>query len=92
MSSAETFHHVCLTIQRPPDWEEILAYFRGSELQNYFTKVLEDDLRAMIKPQYVDHIPKAVRGCVGDVLKSKDQRGVREELQTLLELDQVRLP
>jgi hypothetical protein len=22
-----------------PDWEEILAYFRGSELQNYFTKV-----------------------------------------------------
>ena len=23
----------------PPDWEEILVYFRGSELQNYFTKV-----------------------------------------------------
>lgn len=23
----------------PPDWEEILTHFRGSELQNYFTKV-----------------------------------------------------
>lgn len=23
----------------PPDWAEILTYFRGSELQNYFTKV-----------------------------------------------------
>ena len=22
----------------PPDWEEILRHFRGSELQNYFTK------------------------------------------------------
>jgi translation initiation factor RLI1 len=31
--------------ESPPDWEEILAYFRGSELQNYFTKVLEDDLK-----------------------------------------------
>ena len=47
--------------QNPPDWQEILTHFRGSELQNYFTRILEDDLHAIIKPQYVDHIPKAVR-------------------------------
>jgi ATP-binding cassette subfamily E protein 1 len=29
----------------PPDWQEILAHFRGSELQNYFTKILEDDMK-----------------------------------------------
>ncbi|KAL5181128.1 ABC transporter E family member 2 [Glycine soja] len=29
----------------PPDWQEILTYFRGSELQNYFTRILEDDLK-----------------------------------------------
>lgn len=34
----------CL-IQSPPDWQDILVYFRGSELQNYFTKILEDDLK-----------------------------------------------
>ena len=38
-----------------------MTYFRGSELQNYFTKILEDDLKAIIKPQYVDQIPKAVK-------------------------------
>jgi ATP-binding cassette subfamily E protein 1 len=43
----------------PPDWTEILTYFRGSELQNYFTKILEDELKALIKPQYVDQIPRA---------------------------------
>lgn len=48
-------------LQSPPDWQEILTHFRGSELQNYFTRILEDDLHAIIKPQYVDHIPKAVR-------------------------------
>lgn len=47
--------------QNPPDWQEILTYFRGSDLQNYFTRLLEDDIKAIIKPQYVDHIPKAVR-------------------------------
>jgi ATP-binding cassette subfamily E protein 1 len=64
--------------ESPPDWEEILVYFRGSELQNYFTKVLEDTLKATIKPQYVDHIPRAVRGTVMDVLKSKDERSATE--------------
>lgn len=47
--------------QDPPDWQEILTNWRGSELQNYFTRILEDDLQAIIKPQYVDNIPKAVR-------------------------------
>lgn len=44
----------------PPDWQEILKYFRGSELQNFFTKILEDDIKAIIKPQYVDNIPRAL--------------------------------
>lgn len=55
----------------PPDWTEILTYFRGSELQNYFTKVLEDDLKAFIKVQYVDQIPKAVKGSVQALLDKK---------------------
>ncbi|EMR63611.1 putative translation initiation factor rli1 protein [Eutypa lata UCREL1] len=45
----------------PPDWEDVIKYFRGSELQNYFTKLLEDDLKAVVKPQYVDQLPRAVR-------------------------------
>ena len=36
------------SLQSPPDWREILTYFRGSELQNYFTKILEDDLTVCI--------------------------------------------
>ncbi|CAC5392166.1 ABCE1 [Mytilus coruscus] len=56
----------------PPDWTEILTYFRGSELQNFFTKILEDDLKAIIKPQYVDQIPKAVKGLVQALLDKKD--------------------
>ena len=72
-----------------PDWQEILEYFRGSELQNYFTRILEDDIKAIIKPQYVDHIPKAVRGNVEEVIDQKDQRGNKAKLLKELDLEQV---
>ena len=58
-------------LQDPPDWTEILQNFRGSELQNYFTKILEDDLKAIFKPQYVDQIPKAVKVSCRSLTQSK---------------------
>lgn len=73
----------------PPDWEDILRYWRGSELQNYFTRVLEDNLRAVIKPQYVDHIPRAVSGTVGRIIGAKDQREVAKTLLPELDLDHL---
>lgn len=75
---------------KPPDWEQILQYFRGSELQNYFTKVLEDKLKAIIKPQYVDSIPKSVKGVVGTMLDKKDERGNQESVCAMLDLTKLR--
>uniref|UniRef100_A0A2H1WUW8 SFRICE_009150 n=1 Tax=Spodoptera frugiperda TaxID=7108 RepID=A0A2H1WUW8_SPOFR len=74
----------------PPDWQEILSHFRGSELQNYFTKILEDDLKALIKPQYVDQIPKAVKGTVGQLLDKKDERKNQTEICKMLDLSHIR--
>lgn len=45
--------------------------------------------QAIIKPQYVDHIPKAVQGNVGQVLDQKDEREIKEELCADLDLNQV---
>ncbi|KAL6927008.1 Fe-S cluster-binding ribosome biosynthesis protein [Hanseniaspora valbyensis] len=56
----------------PPSWDDIIKYFRGSELQNYFMKMTESDIKAVIKPQYVDNLPRAIKGPVqkvGDLLK-----------------------
>eukprot|EP00892_Ulva_mutabilis_P012909 jgi/Ulvmu1/9991/UM059_0040.1 len=72
-----------------PDWETILAYFRGSELQNYFTRIVEEDLKAVLKPQYVDHIPRAIRGPVDGILAKRDERGRVDELAEKLDLKQV---
>eukprot|EP00612_Vaucheria_litorea_P005297 CAMPEP_0171459840 /NCGR_PEP_ID=MMETSP0945-20130129/4956_1 /TAXON_ID=109269 /ORGANISM="Vaucheria litorea, Strain CCMP2940" /LENGTH=584 /DNA_ID=CAMNT_0011985925 /DNA_START=156 /DNA_END=1910 /DNA_ORIENTATION=+ len=74
----------------PPDWQEILTYFRGSELQNYFTRILEDNLKAIIKPQYVDHIPKAVKGKVIDILNEKSERDNVQALLDEMDLNHVK--
>lgn len=76
-------------ILQPPDWQDILTYFRGSELQNFFTKILEDNLKAIIKPQYVDHIPKAVKGTVNKILDQKDDLKIKEAMVQRLDLGKV---
>ncbi|OAF72131.1 hypothetical protein A3Q56_00072 [Intoshia linei] len=57
----------------PPDWLAILKHYRGSELQNFFKAVLEDNIKTLIKPQYVDQIPRAVKGTVGELIKKKSE-------------------
>mmetsp|Transcript_14077 Transcript_14077/g.55433 ORF Transcript_14077/g.55433 Transcript_14077/m.55433 type:complete len:611 (-) Transcript_14077:981-2813(-) len=72
-----------------PDWTEILTYFRGSELQNFFTKILEEDLKTVVKPQYVDQIPKAAKGSVSRWIKAKNERDVMDVVCDQLELTKL---
>ncbi|KAK4688635.1 ATP-binding cassette, sub-family E, member 1, partial [Tremellales sp. Uapishka_1] len=73
----------------PPEWAEILKYFRGSELQNFFTKVLEDDIKAVTKPQYVDQIPRSIKVpnmTVGKMFDRQTELDNRDQLEEDLEL------
>jgi len=76
----------------PPDWEDVIKYFRGSELQNYFTKLLEDDLKAVVKPQYVDQLPRAVKTpdkTVKFLLNHRSALGNLEQVLDVLELNHL---
>jgi ATP-binding cassette subfamily E protein 1 len=57
--------------------------------QNFFTKLLEDDIKAIIKPQYVDQIPRAVKGTVEKLLARKDSRNVAQKYMDTLELTKI---
>ncbi|KAH6845233.1 P-loop containing nucleoside triphosphate hydrolase protein [Chaetomium sp. MPI-CAGE-AT-0009] len=74
----------------PPDWEDVIKHFRGSELQNYFTKLLEDDLKAVVKPQYVDQIPRAIRGPDKSVKFLLESRLSLENLDEVLDTLELR--
>jgi ATP-binding cassette subfamily E protein 1 len=73
----------------PPDWNEIIQHFRGSTLQDYFLKMSEGKLCVSHKPQYVDKIPKAVSGKVGDLLEKVDERKSLDAVAERLDLKQL---
>ncbi len=73
----------------PPDWPEIIQYYRGSSLQDYFQKMSEKKLKVSSKPQYVDKIPKAITGKVGDLLEKVDERKQIDALAEEFELTKV---
>ncbi|OMJ22406.1 ABC transporter E family member 2 [Smittium culicis] len=75
--------------ENPPDWQAILKHFRGSELQNYFTKILEDNIKAIIKPQWVDAMPRSVKGVVGELIGAKNERNNSETIIKMLDLQDV---
>lgn len=75
--------------QKPPEWSEIIQYYRGSSLQEYFQKMSEANIKISHKPQYVDKIPKAVTGKVKDLLEKIDQRKVLSKLSEDLELKKI---
>jgi len=70
-------------------WDNVIKAFRGNELQNYFEKLKNREIKTVVKPQYVDLIPKAVKGKVRDLLKRADQRGILDKLIKELELENV---
>jgi ATP-binding cassette subfamily E protein 1 len=71
----------------PPDWMEVHTYYRGSDLQNYFTRLLEDDLKVVIKPQLDTDFVKLLAGKkVSDVLKQLDERNVMDSMCERLDL------
>ena len=55
-------------------WDEILQHYAGTELLEYLQKVAAKNIKASIKPQYIDFIPKAFKGRVIDLLRANDER------------------
>lgn len=61
-------------------------------LADYFTKVLEDDLKAIVKPQYVDQLPRAIKGdvkTVGPLVKARHELNNYDHIMDVLELRHV---
>ena len=75
--------------EEPPDWSETIQHFRGSILQEYFQRLSDDALTVVHKPQYVDKIPRAVSGEVGELLENVDERGKLNILAEQLQLKTV---
>jgi ATP-binding cassette subfamily E protein 1 len=71
----------------PPSKEQVIEHYVGTPLFEYFTGVYSGSFKAVHKPQYVDKIPKVIKGKTGDLLRKLDERGVLDTIVDDLELD-----
>lgn len=73
-----------------PEWTDIIKYYRGSDLQNYFSGVIEDQLRVVVKPQLEAGFARRLKGkTVRDLMKARDERGMMDRYAKLLDLEDV---
>jgi ATP-binding cassette subfamily E protein 1 len=74
---------------REPDWEAVLDRYRGSELQNYISRVRDGEVTVARKPQYVDRIPDQFDGNTRQLLERTDERDVLDALVDRLSIRPV---
>ena len=72
-----------------PDNNEIINFFKGSELQQYFIDLKEDKLNIVLKPQDITIIPKYVSGRVYDLLKKNDREDQLDKILEELNLTEI---
>jgi len=70
-------------------WEDIINFFKGSQMQNYFTRLSQGEIKVVHKPQMIDLLPKFVKGSVSDLLQGVNERDALEGVTDILELKPI---
>jgi len=71
----------------PPEWDEILKFYSGTELKSHFEKIKDGQISASIKPQQVYNIAKVFDGTGKELLEKYDERGITNQLIKTLDLE-----
>jgi len=72
--------------ETPPDWDEILDTFSGTELKSQFEKISENQLKVSLKPQAVYRIREFWKDDASSLLKRMDEKGAYSDLVQSLNL------
>jgi ATP-binding cassette subfamily E protein 1 len=73
----------------PPEWDEVIRTFRGTELQTYLSKLASNEIKAAVKPQYIEPARRVLKGTVRDLLRRADERGVYSDLVKALGMERI---
>ena len=71
----------------PPEWDDILKFYKGTELKSHFEEIKNGNIRASIKPQQVHNVVNVFDGTGKELLEKYDERGVADEMIQKLGLD-----
>ncbi len=70
-------------------WDKVIEYYSGTELYDHFKKISENKITSIVKPQYVDKLPKVLKGTIREVLKKSDSSNKLDEIVEKLNLKNI---
>ncbi|MFW9769916.1 MAG: ribosome biogenesis/translation initiation ATPase RLI [Candidatus Thorarchaeota archaeon] len=79
-------------VEDPPEWDEIIREFRGSELQPFFEKIQAGSLVPILKPQNITDLPKVKDFAdkpISDLLEASDSSGRLKDLKKDMSLEEI---
>jgi ATP-binding cassette subfamily E protein 1 len=72
-----------------PNFDEIIDFFKGSELQQYFSDLKNNKVKIIHKPQNITLIPKFVSGKVYDLLNKNNNVDDLDRICAKLNLEEI---
>jgi ATP-binding cassette subfamily E protein 1 len=71
------------------DLSELITLFRGTELQEYLTRLNDRKMSVSYKIQRVDKIPSFYKGSVSSLLQGVDERGILNDLIQRFDIERI---
>jgi ATP-binding cassette subfamily E protein 1 len=75
--------------EKEVEFSELTKIFRGTELQTYFEKLKNREIRTSIKPQRIDQIPFLYKGKISKLLEKTDERKILNEILKNFRLEEI---
>jgi len=75
--------------EKEPQWEDVLDYYAGTELHQHFKEIADSKIPSVLKPQYVDKLPKIIKGKIRQVLEKADNSGNFDSIVEKLGLEGI---
>jgi len=79
-------------VEEPPDWDEIIRRYRGSELQPFFERIQEGTIVPVHKPQTITDLPKVKAVAdkpISELLEAADSSGRLKNLKEDMSLTEI---
>jgi len=70
-------------------YNEIIDFFKGTEMQLFFEKIKKNEVKVSYKPQHIELIPKVQKGKVRALLKKVDEKNKLNEIAKELEIGDI---
>jgi len=75
--------------EKKAEIDEVIEFYRGKEMQKFFERIKEKDVKISYKPQQIDSIPSHITGKVKDLLEKTNENNKMQEVTKLLAIEEI---